>query len=40
MGIIDLLSVLPFWLSLAVPIDAGMLLALRAIRFLKFVRYS
>ena len=40
MGIIDLLSVLPFWLSLAFPIDAGILLALRAIRFLKFVRYS
>ena len=39
-GLVDLVSVLPFWLGLFLPADLRMLLVLRAVRFLKLVRYS
>ena len=38
--IIDLLSILPFYLSLLLPIDLRILRMLRLIRFLKLARYS
>jgi voltage-gated potassium channel len=39
-GIIDLLSVVPFWLSFLLPADLRIILVLRMIRFLKIARYS
>jgi voltage-gated potassium channel len=39
-GIIDLLAILPFWLSLFVPIDLRFLLLFRVLRFFKLGRYS
>ena len=41
LGIIDLMSVLPFWIGFFVPISwTGMVRTLRIIRFGKFFRYS
>ena len=39
-GIIDLLSVLPFWLAPLLPGDLRSILVLRVLRFLKLARYS
>jgi len=39
-GIIDLLSVLPFWLAPLLPGDLRSILVLRILRFLKLARYS
>jgi voltage-gated potassium channel len=39
-GLIDLLSVLPFWFAPLLPADFRFVLVLRVIRFLKIVRYS
>jgi voltage-gated potassium channel len=39
-GIVDLVSVVPFWLVLAIPADFRAILVLRVIRFLKIARYS
>jgi voltage-gated potassium channel len=39
-GIIDLLSVLPFWLAFAAPAELRVVLVFRVVRFLKLVRYS
>jgi voltage-gated potassium channel len=39
-GIIDLLSVLPFWFAALVPGDLRSILVLRILRFLKLARYS
>jgi voltage-gated potassium channel len=40
LGIIDLLAVLPFWLTYFVPGDLRVLLVFRVFRFLKIARYS
>jgi voltage-gated potassium channel len=39
-GLIDLVSVLPFWLAYVVPFEFRIILLLRLVRFLKLVRYS
>jgi voltage-gated potassium channel len=39
-GLIDLVSVLPFWLALVVPFEFRVILLLRIVRFLKLARYS
>jgi voltage-gated potassium channel len=39
-GLIDLVAVLPFWLSLVVAADFRAFLVLRLIRFFKLTRYS
>jgi voltage-gated potassium channel len=39
-GIIDLVSILPFWLAFVVPAEFRVILLLRIVRFLKLVRYS
>ena len=39
-GLIDLLSVLPFWFAVLLPADFRFVLVLRMIRFLKITRYS
>jgi voltage-gated potassium channel len=39
-GIIDLVSVLPFWLAFVVPADLRIFLVFRIVRFLKLARYS
>jgi voltage-gated potassium channel len=39
-GIVDLLSVLPFWMAFVVPLDLRFVLVLRVVRFLKLARYS
>jgi voltage-gated potassium channel len=39
-GIVDLLSVLPFWLALVLPFDLRAILVLRVFRFLKLARHS
>jgi voltage-gated potassium channel len=39
-GIIDLISVLPFWLALFAPADLRAVLVFRIVRFLKLARYS
>ncbi len=39
-GIVDLLSVLPFWFAVLLPADFRFVLVLRMIRFLKIARYS
>ncbi|HZP78276.1 MAG TPA: cyclic nucleotide-gated ion channel [Pseudolabrys sp.] len=39
-GIVDLLAVLPFWLSFVFPFDFRAILVLRIIRFLKIARHS
>jgi len=39
-GIVDLLAVLPFWVSLFEPIDLRALIVFRIVRFLKLSRYS
>jgi voltage-gated potassium channel len=39
-GIIDLLSVLPFWLGFIVPAELRVFLVFRIVRFLKLARYS
>src|SRR5437763_6533068 len=40
LGIIDLITVLPFWLAFALPPDVRVLLVFRMLRFLKLARYS
>src|SRR6266567_4744749 len=39
-GVIDLLSVLPFWFAFVLPTDLRVLLMFRIMRFLKLARYS
>ena len=39
-GVIDLVAVLPYWVSLAVPLHADLMTALGLVRFLKLARYS
>jgi voltage-gated potassium channel len=39
-GIIDLISVLPFWLAFAVPASFRIVVLFRIVRFLKLARYS
>jgi voltage-gated potassium channel len=39
-GFVDLLAVLPFWLTLALPPDFRFLLVFRMVRFFKIARYS
>jgi voltage-gated potassium channel len=39
-GLIDLVSVLPFWLAFVVPFEFRVILMLRVVRFLKLARYS
>ncbi|MDI1347602.1 MAG: cyclic nucleotide-gated ion channel [Pseudolabrys sp.] len=39
-GLVDLLAVLPFWLTLALPPDFRFLLVFRMVRFFKIARYS
>jgi len=39
-GLIDLISVLPFWFAFALPADFRFVLVLRIVRFLKIARYS
>ena len=39
-GIIDFLSVLPFWFAVLLPTDLRVILVLRIVRFLKIARYS
>ena len=39
-GLIDLVSVLPFWLAFVVPFEFRIILLLRIVRFLKLARYS
>jgi voltage-gated potassium channel len=39
-GLIDLVSVLPFWLAFVVPFEFRVILLLRVVRFLKLARYS
>jgi voltage-gated potassium channel len=39
-GIIDLVSVLPFWFAFVVPADLRVVLIFRIVRFLKLARYS
>jgi voltage-gated potassium channel len=39
-GLIDLVSILPFWLAFAVPSEFRVILLLRMVRFFKLARYS
>jgi len=39
-GLIDLISVLPFWLAFAAPSELRIILLFRIVRFLKLARYS
>jgi voltage-gated potassium channel len=39
-GLIDLVSMLPFWLAFVVPFEFRVILLLRVVRFLKLARYS
>jgi voltage-gated potassium channel len=39
-GVIDLVSILPFWLAFMVPAEFRVVLLLRIVRFLKLARYS
>jgi voltage-gated potassium channel len=39
-GLIDLVSVLPFWLAFVVPFEFRIILLLRMVRFFKLTRYS
>jgi voltage-gated potassium channel len=39
-GLVDLVSVLPFWLSFVVPFEFRIVLLFRVVRFLKLARYS
>jgi voltage-gated potassium channel len=39
-GVIDLVSVLPFWLAFVVPSELRIILLFRIVRFLKLARYS
>ncbi len=39
-GLIDLVSILPFWLAFVVPVEFRVILLLRIVRFLKLARYS
>ena len=39
-GLIDLVSVLPFWLAFVVPSELRIILLFRIVRFLKLARYS
>ena len=39
-GLIDLVSILPFWLAFVVPAEFRVILLLRIVRFLKLARYS
>jgi voltage-gated potassium channel len=39
-GLIDLVSVLPFWFAFVVPFEFRVILLLRVVRFLKLARYS
>jgi voltage-gated potassium channel len=39
-GVIDLVSILPFWLAFMVPPEFRVILLLRIVRFLKLARYS
>jgi len=39
-GLVDLLSILPFWIGLFVSIDLRAILVFRVVRFLKLIRYS
>ena len=39
-GVIDLVSILPFWLAFMVPAEFRIILLLRIVRFLKLARYS
>ena len=39
-GVIDLVSILPFWLAFMVPAEFRVILLLRIVRFLKLARYS
>jgi voltage-gated potassium channel len=39
-GLVDLVSVLPFWLSFVVPFEFRIVLLFRIVRFLKLARYS
>jgi len=39
-GLIDLVSILPFWLAFVVPFEFRVILLLRVVRFLKLARYS
>jgi voltage-gated potassium channel len=39
-GLIDFVSVLPFWLAFVVPFEFRVILLLRIVRFLKLARYS
>jgi voltage-gated potassium channel len=39
-GIVDLLSILPFWFAFVLPVDLRFILVFRFVRFLKLTRYS
>ena len=39
-GIVDLLAILPFWISLSTSLDLRVILVFRVFRFLKLARYS
>src|SRR6516162_7427837 len=39
-GLVDLVSVLPFWLAFVVPSELRIILLFRIVRFLKLARYS
>src|SRR6202011_2013857 len=39
-GLVDLVSVLPFWLAFAVPSELRIIMLFRIVRFLKLARYS
>lgn len=39
-GLVDLVSVLPFWLAIVLPTDFRFVLVFRMVRFFKFARYS
>jgi voltage-gated potassium channel len=40
MGLVDLISILPFWIVIFVPIDFRAVLVLRVVRYFKLMRYS
>jgi voltage-gated potassium channel len=39
-GLVDLVSVLPFWFAIVSPVDLRFVLVFRMVRFFKFARYS
>jgi voltage-gated potassium channel len=39
-GLVDLVSVLPFWLAFVIPFEFRIILLVRTVRFLKLARYS